>query len=68
MEDMVNHPQHYLGNGVEVIDVIEAFNLNFHLGNTIKYILRAGHKGSRSEDLRKALWYLNREISNTEGR
>lgn len=60
--ETVNHPNHYQGNGMEVINVIDAFNLNFNLGNAIKYILRAGHKGDRNEDLRKALWYINHEI------
>lgn len=60
--DLVNHPSHYQGNGFEVIDIIEDFNLNFCLGNAIKYILRAGKKGELKEDLEKAVWYLNREI------
>ena len=60
--ETVNHPNHYQGNGMEVINVIDAFNLNVNLGNAIKYILRAGHKGDRNEDLRKALWYINHEI------
>lgn len=64
MTDKVNHPTHYQGNGLEAIDVIEAFGLGFCLGNAIKYILRAGKKGDRREDLEKAIWYLNREISN----
>lgn len=63
--DLVNHPPHYQANGIEVIDVIEGFDLNFRLGNTTKYILRAGRKGNarnRIEDLKKAAWYLAREI------
>lgn len=57
-------PSHYKGNGVEAIQVIEAFDLNFHLGNVVKYVLRADRKGnSPVEDLRKAQWYLEREIS-----
>lgn len=63
MNDPVNHPKHYCVNGVEVLDVIEAFGLGYHLGNTLKYILRAGRKGDRLEDLRKARFYLDREIS-----
>ena len=60
---MVSHPPHYVSkSGMEAIDVIEAFDLGFCLGNTIKYILRAGFKGDRLEDLKKAAWYLNREI------
>lgn len=63
--DLVNHPPHYIAGGLEVIDVIEGFDLNFRLGNTTKYILRAGRKGNarkRIEDLKKARWYLDREI------
>jgi hypothetical protein len=64
--ESVNHPSHYQGDGLEVIDVIDAFNLNFALGNAIKYILRAGHKGDRNEDLRKAIWYLEHECKTTK--
>ncbi len=65
----VDHPQHYqTAGGLEVIDVIEAFELNFHLGNTTKYVLRAGKKGDSKakaiNDLEKARWYLDREIEN----
>jgi hypothetical protein len=61
MTDNINHPEHYKANGMEVIDVIEAFGLGFHLGNATKYILRAGRKTANpSEDIRKAIWYLNR--------
>lgn len=67
---MVNHPAHYGGedNVYEVIKVIEAWELDFHLGNTVKYISRAGKKGSDKElqDLKKALWYLQRKIENLE--
>ena len=62
----VNHPQHYGGleNTYEVIKVIEALEMDFHLGNTFKYIVRAGKKGTDKEiqDLEKALWYLQRKI------
>jgi hypothetical protein len=61
--DNVNHPPHYKVGGIETIDFIEAKKLNYNLGNVIKYITRADHKGSRNEDLKKALWYLNREIT-----
>lgn len=65
--DPVNRPQHYV-DGVdpayEPIKVIEAWGLGFHLGNTVKYIRRAGKKGDRLEDLKKARWYLDREIAN----
>jgi hypothetical protein len=62
--EMVNHPDHYQGNKMEVIDIIEDYELGFHLGNAIKYILRADKKGNKKQDLNKALWYINREISN----
>lgn len=61
-KESVNHPSHYQGKGLESIQVIEAFELGFNLGNAVKYILRAGKKGARDEDIRKAIWYLNREI------
>lgn len=61
-DDMVNHPPHYKVGGIETIDFIEAKKLNYNLGNVVKYITRADHKGSRKQDLAKALWYLKREI------
>jgi hypothetical protein len=66
--DNVNHPEHYGGadNPYEAIKVIEAWNLTFCLGNVIKYLSRAGKKGSKLEDLKKAQWYLNREIERLE--
>lgn len=63
ISETVNHPSHYQGNSLEVIDIIEDFGLNFNLGNAIKYVLRAGKKDSRQEDLNKAIWYLRREIN-----
>ena len=60
--DFVNHPPHYTTGGIETIDFIEAKQLNYNLGNVVKYITRADHKGNRVEDLRKAKWYLEREI------
>jgi hypothetical protein len=62
--DPVEHPAHYQGNGYEVLDIIEDFDLNFNLGNVLKYVLRAGRKGSelKEEDLEKALFYLKREL------
>lgn len=62
-DDNVNHPAHYKAGGIETIDFIEAKSLNYHLGNVVKYITRADHKGNRKEDLLKAQWYLNREIA-----
>jgi len=70
MSEQVNHPQHYGGenNTYEAIKVIEAWDLDFHLGNTVKYISRAGKKEVNKElqDLKKALWYLQRKIENLE--
>lgn len=60
--DLINSPPHYTTGGIETIDFIEAKKLNYNLGNVLKYITRADHKGSRIEDLRKAKWYLEREI------
>ena len=60
--ETVNHPTHYQGNKFEVIDIIEDFKLDFELGNSIKYILRAGKKGNYVEDLKKAIWYLQRKV------
>lgn len=60
--DSVNHPAHYKTGGIETIDFIEAKGLNYHLGNVVKYVTRADHKGDRLENLKKAQWYLNREI------
>jgi hypothetical protein len=62
MSDLVNHPPHYTSHpaGIECIDVIEHYPLN--VGNAIKYLWRAGLKGDAVEDLRKAAWYVNREI------
>lgn len=63
----VNHPAHYQSEcGLEAIDVIEAFGLNFSLGNAIKYILRSEAKGYAAVDLRKAIWYLNHEAERIE--
>ncbi len=68
MSDAVNHPSHYGGedNPYEAIKVVEAWGLDFHLGNVVKYISRAGRKGNRLEDLRKAQWYLERAITKVE--
>ena len=63
--DPVSNPPHYQRGGIEAIDVIEAFDLNYRLGNVIKYVLRHELKGG-VESLRKAAWYLNREIENAE--
>jgi hypothetical protein len=61
--DLVNHPAHYKAGGIETIDFIEAKDLNYRLGNVVKYVSRAGKKDSDPiQDLEKAAWYLQREI------
>ena len=66
MNDMVNHPVHYTSHpsGVETIEITE--HMGFCLGNAIKYIMRSELKGKLTEDLKKAVWYINREISRLE--
>jgi hypothetical protein len=72
MNDPVNHPKHYTEHpsGVECIEITEY--MNFCVGNAIKYLWRAGLKGEQVEDLRKARWYIDREIArilnNAEGK
>jgi hypothetical protein len=63
MADMINSPPHYTYGSVEVIDAIEAWYLGYHLGNVVKYIARAAHKGTELQDLQKARWYLDRRIA-----
>ena len=58
----VNHPSHY-NKGIETIDYIESWNMDFNTGNVIKYVTRAGYKDNKLEDLQKAKWYLEREIN-----
>lgn len=62
--DVVNHPIHYTDGKIEVIEFIEDKQLNFHRGNAVKYICRAGKKNpdKEVEDLQKARWYIEREI------
>ncbi len=64
MSDIINSPSHYTDGGIETIDFIEAKGLNYHLGNVVKYVSRAGKKdpAKKLEDLKKARWYLEREI------
>jgi len=64
--DLVNHPAHYKTGGIETIDFIEAKELNYNMGNAVKYISRAEHKGNKKQDLAKAIWYLNRELNKTK--
>ena len=59
----VNHPTYYQSKNIEVIDIIESFDLDFFAGNVIKYVLRAGKKENEIEDLEKAKWYIERKIS-----
>ena len=67
-KESVNHPSHYGGenNPLEVINIIEHYDLNFNLGNVIKYCLRAGKKDELIQELKKAQWYINREIQRLE--
>lgn len=64
MTDNVNHPPHYNSGKIEVIEAIEDWKLDYHSGNAVKYIARAGKKDPSKtiEDLQKALWYINRRI------
>lgn len=66
MSDSVNHPKHYNEHpsGIECIDVVE--HMGFNLGNAVKYIWRADFKGDSNEDLRKAIWYIERELQKRE--
>lgn len=68
MNDMVNHPAHYTDGKIEVIDFIEDKKLNYHRGNALKYLCRAGKKDPEKEveDLQKAAWYINRDIQRLE--
>lgn len=65
-QDSVDHPPHYTYGNIEVIDAIEDWGLNFRLANVIKYVARAEHKVNKLQDLKKARWYLDREISKLE--
>lgn len=66
MTDLVNHPPHYTAHpsGVECIQITE--HMNFNVGNAVKYLWRAGAKGEQVEDLKKARWYIDREIQRLE--
>lgn len=69
-KEQVNNPEHYGGkeNPYEAIKIIEALDLGFHLGNTVKYVARTGKKNPAKtiEDLKKAEWYLKRKIEQLE--
>lgn len=64
--DTVEHPPHYTHGSIEVIDAIEDWELPYFLGNVVKYVARCDHKGEALEDLRKAEFYLRREIARRE--
>ena len=64
--ERIDHPPHYTFGEIEVIEAIEDWRLGFHLGNVVKYVARSAHKGDQLADLRKARWYLEREISRLE--
>ena len=66
-KEMVNHPSHY-NQGIETIEYIESWSMNFNIGNVIKYVTRAGYKDNQLEDLKKAMWYLQREIDRIENK
>jgi hypothetical protein len=66
MDDEINQPPHYTATKIEPIDVIEAWGLNFCLGNVVKYIARLGRKDEELQELKKARWYLDREIKRRE--
>lgn len=67
VEEGINHPSYYQSeNGLEVIDVIEEFKLDFALGNVIKYVLRCDKKETKIRNLHKAMWYLQRELDKEE--
>jgi hypothetical protein len=70
MKEAVNSPEHYGGanNPYEAIKVIDAWDLNFNLGNTVKYIARCGKKDDEIQELEKAAWYLNNEIKKRKSR
>jgi hypothetical protein len=61
--ELIDHPPHYTATPIEPIEVIEAWGLGFHLGNAVKYIARAKHKGSEVQDIKKAMWYLDRWLT-----
>ena len=65
-KENVNHPEHYNKGGIEALDVILAYDLDFLIGNTLKYILRAKFKNKELEDLKKAKFYLDKKIEELE--
>jgi len=67
VSEKVDHPSHYNAGKIEVIDAIEDWKLGFNLGNALKYLARAEHKNNATEDLKKAIWYLTREVARRDG-
>ena len=67
MADLINHPPHYTRGGIECLDFIESWGLDFVAGNVIKYVVRAPHKGNQVDDLLKARFYLDRLIKRAGG-
>lgn len=68
VEDKINWPKHYNQGKIQPADAILDWKLGFCLGNVVKYVARANYKGAKIEDLKKARWYLDREISILEGK
>lgn len=68
MSDKINHPRHYTAGSIEVYDFIDAWNLDFTIGNVVKYVTRAPYKGTQLEDLKKAKWYLEKAIEKEQAR
>lgn len=64
--DKINHPEHYTAGSIEVYDFIEAWGLDFAIGNVVKYVTRAPYKGAKLQDLKKAAWYLSKAIQREE--
>ena len=63
-EEWEHSQEHYKQGTIQPIEIIEDWNLNFHLGNALKYLARCEHKGTKRADLEKCIWYLNRELDN----
>lgn len=69
MSDIINRPAHYIdGRNIEPADAIIDWELSWALGNAVKYLARCGRKGDAVEDLKKAQWYINREIVRLGGK
>jgi len=67
-KETITHPDHYCKGGFEAVEIIDAFQLCFKIGNVVKYCLRAKFKGNELEDLKKARNYLEMKIKKLEGR